>query len=355
MASTLIRLVSVFIVIAVIALLGAGAEKADKDAKVSLTPVLGGKSLAQWIRDIEDRDPSVRENAVRSVPHFGLEARKALPELIAELRSPDSGMRANAANAVGRLGLDEKNLRAGVSGLIRLLNDSQAVVRLQAATALGHIGPAANDALTALANTSRDSGSWEVRKAAVFALGVVGHDRNGPETRTTNALSTALSDASAPVRLEAIKSLLVVGPPTQSSARRTVTQGLQRLFTDRNDTVVIWARVAAMRPDQTSEGHLLAIARYLRNADPALRAEAASALGTLGLEATSRVPDLLDAVNKEKEDGTVVLRSLFALTRMGEGGQKALAQLAKHENPDIKKAATEALESVTKGTPKVKK
>src|SRR5438876_579784 len=101
MRSTTIRLVVPIILLAMTALLGAGA---DKDAKVSQTPMLNGKTLAQWIREIEDRDPSVRENAVRSVPHFGLEARKALPDLIAEFRSTDSGMRANAANAVGLLG-----------------------------------------------------------------------------------------------------------------------------------------------------------------------------------------------------------------------------------------------------------
>jgi HEAT repeat protein len=334
---------------------GALRAQANKDSKGSQESMLGGKTVTQWVREFQDRDPSIRENAVRSIPHFGPEGRKALPSLIEEFHTTDSGIRANAANAVGLLGLDEKNLKAGVTGLTRLLKDTQAVVRLQAVTALGHIGPAASDSVPALATAGKDPTSWEIRKAAAFALGAVGQDRSGPDTRAVTALVTALSDAGAPVRLEAVRSLLRLGPPAQAATRKSAIQGLQRLFTDRDDTVIIWARVAVMRLDQVSETYLSAIAQYLKNADPALRSEAASALGTVGLAAKSRVPDLQEAVDKEKEAPAVVLTSLWALTQMGDGGKKALATLTKHGNPDIKKAATEALGSMPGAKGKVTK
>jgi HEAT repeat protein len=324
----------------------AAHAQATKDTKSTQEAMLGGKTLTQWIREFQDRDPSIRENAVRSVPHFGLDGRKALPGLIEEFHSTDSGIRANAANAVGLLGLDEKNLKAGVTGLTRLLKDTQAVVRLQAVTALGHIGPAASDALPTLASIGKDSTSWEIRRAVAFALGAVGQDRSSPDTRAVNALVNALSDASAPVRLEAVKAFLRLGPPAQAVAKKSAIQGLQRLFTDRDDIVIIWARVAVMRLDQVSETYLSAITQYLKNADAALRSEAATALGTIGLAAKAHVPDLQEAIDKEKEAPAVVLASLWALTRMGDGGKKVLTKLTKHENPDIKKAAADALASM---------
>jgi HEAT repeat protein len=325
---------------------GALHAQAKKDTKSTQEAMLAGKNLTQWIREFQDRDPSIRENALRAVPHFGLEGRKALPGLIEELHSTDSGIRANAANAVGVLGLDEKNLKAGVTGLTRLLKDSQAVVRFQAATALGQIGPAANDALPTLASVGKDSTSWEIRKAVAFALGAVGQDRNGPDTRAVTALVTALGDAAAPVRLEAVKALLRLGPPAQTLAKKSAIQGLQRLFTDRDDTIIIWARVAVMRLDQVSETYLSGIAQYLKNGDAALRTEAATALGTIGLAAKAHVTDLQEAIDKEKEAPGVVLTSLWALTQMGDGGKKVLTKLTKHENPDIKKAAADALASM---------
>jgi HEAT repeat protein len=309
-----------------------------------------GKLLSQVIREMQDRDPSVREQAIRSVVLYRADARAALPALITELRDSDAGLRYHATVTIGLLGLDEKNLKTGVSGLAGLLKDTQGVVRREAAIALGRIGPAANAALPGLILLTKDPYSWTIRQAAVVALRTVAQDKSGPDSRVVTALTTALGDSSAEVRLETVNSLILLGPPANAPTRTSAVQALQRLFNDRDPRVALWSHVALMRLDQITDQHLSVVARGLRAPDPLMREQAARALGTVGDQAKARVPDLLEVAQKDKEPA-VVETSLWALARMGPEGKSALTQLTKHTDKNIQNAAKEVLSSLTTAAP----
>jgi hypothetical protein len=105
------------------------APKADGTAANSTTPPTSaqafpsqvqGKTLDQWIREIEDPDPSHRSMAITNVLQFGPNAKKAIPALIKQVKnSPDVAPKAYAINALKQLvPLDLQNYgRAAVDAL----------------------------------------------------------------------------------------------------------------------------------------------------------------------------------------------------------------------------------------------
>src|SRR5262245_41504551 len=206
-----LALSAVFLITAVARPRADEPPKSDKELRSN------SKTLQQWVRDFQDRDPTHRETAYRAVALSGRDGRDALPGLINAIKNEsDPGLRVHASIAIGMIGLDEKNLKSGVDALRRLLNDTQGSVCFQAATALGRIGPGANAALPNLVTLVRHQ-SWEVRKAAAFALGTLGVDpMNGPDMKAINALLNALKDPSSQVRLEAVTAVVKLGPPVSN-------------------------------------------------------------------------------------------------------------------------------------------
>ena len=66
-----------------------------------------------------------------------------------------------------------------------------------------------------------DNGSWEIRKTAAFALGVLGWDAdNNPEPRAVGALAAAVRHRSWQVRVEALHSLIHLGPTKEAQDTR---------------------------------------------------------------------------------------------------------------------------------------
>src|SRR5262245_10468866 len=103
---------------------------------------IGGRSLYDWIKDINHKDPSKRETAARAVLAFPPErAYEAVPAMLTELRrhNPpttyvDTSVRVNLAIALGQiLGVkkdaEPKLVKDAVTLLTRLLRDSQGIVQ----------------------------------------------------------------------------------------------------------------------------------------------------------------------------------------------------------------------------------
>ena len=90
----------------------------------------------------------------------------AVPRLIELSRSPDALVRQQAALALGKIGPAAKE---GVSALAVALDDGEWPVRRQAAIALGEIGPDAKLAKPVLQKRTKDDNAL-VRKAAEEAL-----------------------------------------------------------------------------------------------------------------------------------------------------------------------------------------
>jgi HEAT repeat protein len=243
-------------------------------AIASLGPA-GQEALPVLIRATRDENEEVRYWAVDGLRRLGPAAREAAPSLLVvlsddtrgvqlaargameaigpaaaavlapALRSPDPWLRANAAEALGVIG-EAKG--PAVADLMRLLADDSLWVRASAAWALGHLGkqarPAARPLATALQEELRRDPelrepSQQVRVVnLVYALGRLGkdagkavplivsvlHDGNdslrsaaaealaGIGGKAAQPLGLAVRTAPMPVRLEAARSLRLMGP-----------------------------------------------------------------------------------------------------------------------------------------------
>ena len=81
--------------------------------------------------------------------------------------------------------------------------DPQAVVRFYAALSLARFGGDAKSAIPRLMNAARDQNSWEIRKAAIIALGRAAPGQGGPDSSCLQTLAFCLTrDTSFEVRRE---------------------------------------------------------------------------------------------------------------------------------------------------------
>ncbi len=113
-----------------------------------------------------DSNDFVCRNATKALGKIGP---AAVPALIKALRhSDDRWLRGGAAKSLGRIGTEE-----AMPELIEALGDPYDDVRLNAAEALGKIGPAAKQAVPALIETLGDP-EHNVRVNAAEALGKIG-------------------------------------------------------------------------------------------------------------------------------------------------------------------------------------
>lgn len=333
----------------------ARAQAVRPDAPANANPEVGGQTLDHWIKEIEDHDPSVRENAIKMVAMLGPQAKRAIPALIRQLNTSPNDLSplTNAAIAIGLIKPeDPKHVKDAVTALTRLLDNTQGIVRLQAATALGNLGPNARPAVGRLAVLIRDVNSWEIRKAAAFALGRAGLDeRTYPDMKALVALIDGIDDRSKEVRIEALQGLINLGPPVTPQDQAEIKRRLEaRVRVDKDKYVAIWVRVALMRMDVNAinDANLGYIAKQLKSTDPpGINADAARALGVIGPSAKSKLTELVEATRSS--DVSLVTWSAWALGRMGPEGKSALPalnQLLESSDQSVKSAAQAAIKEI---------
>ena len=61
---------------------------------------VGDKKLSQWIADLRNSDPSIREEAIVAITFFGPAAAEAVPALLDRLHDSDASPRAKAIVAL---------------------------------------------------------------------------------------------------------------------------------------------------------------------------------------------------------------------------------------------------------------
>jgi hypothetical protein len=331
---------------------------------------VAGKSLEDWIKDLKNRDPSVRESALRTLPQFGNTARKAAHEIIdlANNDSLDVSLRVNACIALMSLSeISPRDRSAAVRALVkRMKTDRQAAVKLQATLALGHFEKDAKEAIPDLIAATKDLSSWEIRQAAIHSLAQVGRDeRNGPNPQATAALLDVLrleGWGCAKVRLEAVVALGSMGQPGDMQMHQRVKRALVgELAQARDRTIAVWACVSLMLQDKLSETYVAEIKKLLKKGDVPTRAHSARALGLVASEVKRQLPakeikDLIKVViNAAKDpDPSVAAMACWALGELsqsfdpGSDATKFLKELSNDAKLDlyVKEMATAALKSI---------
>jgi HEAT repeat protein len=320
-----------------------------------------GKTLDEWIRQIDNPDPSVREHAIRVAMLFGPSARRAIPALVRQVTNTnDFSPLANAIIALGQLMTAEKDpayARSAVDALTQALNHQQAIIRYQAATAIRNCGQWARPAVPKLAQMINDRSSWETRQAVCYALGTAGRDEQGyPNILALRALVDAIDDPSKEVRAAALQSIISLGPPTAANDLATMKNLLEkRLKTDKDKACVIWVRVAIMAADPKliNDANLTVISKLLKDPELEVAMQAARALFFIGRESKSRLDDLVDALKHENPRmREQVIQTIERIGPAAERALPALETLTKDPDEAVAKAAKAAIATI-KQVPRV--
>lgn len=333
-------------------------EKKDTEREeVQSIKQIQGRFIADWIRDLESRDPAVRETAMSTLVWFGKAAHQALPKIIAELRDRDSSLRLTACNTIAAIGLgaDNTNVTNGVAELCHMVNtDSQTPIRYQAILTLSALGQDGRRAIETFKQSMINPNvSWQIRKACAGGLGAVGQgNKNGPpDSRAVLALcGSVLKDPCAQVRLQAVNSLIALGPPNKMEDQQTVLNALRPLYRDNDKIVMIWSHMATMWMNAKFEPvHVTPIAAQLKSPDFNTRLEALKALAILGKwapkEAQEHVRDIVE-ISLEDKFVEVILRGIETLAAIGDTRpmvMNALNRLANDREPQVKSLAQDAI------------
>jgi HEAT repeat protein len=309
---------------------------------------VGGKTFKQWADDLKHPDASVREEAIRALVNFGADSPRAAPLLVERLRDPDSSPRVKAAIALGMIDIRKEDIPKVAQALGQCVaQDPQAVVRYQAAVVLNRLGEDAHYALPGLCTGAADKSTWEIRQVCISTLRVAGRDPGDrPNPAVVRALLGALNDNTYMVRLEAVVAIGTLGRPEDRQLLLAVVRALQERVTERNHTVRLWANVALMALDQVTDKGLQAVAKFLKDPDARVRANAARGLGVLGNKAKPAAAALTDAL--QDEEVTVVTAAGWALAQLDElsgPARAALLDLLKSPKPDFRAAAAQSFGS----------
>ncbi len=371
MRSALVTVAGLFLSLAVaVPLRAADPPRTAPSAEVkpmtgSQVRELNGKTLSQWVKEIKNPDPSLAETAIRMVTLFPDAAPEASNALVDALHFTDASLRVNAALAFTTIGTDEAHAPKVVAALAQRVNeDQQAIVRFHAAIALGRIGEGYRSSIPALAYRCTDQSSWEIRRAAAFALGRAGKAMGatadaGVDMRAAHALVQLCSgpypDRCAEVRLTAVQALGSLGIPGAPNDQAYIVAALKQALKDRYKSVVIWAHVGLMALGDPQTAHMPAILAYLKGKDFEAHLEAIRALGAMGKNAKSAVPEL--TYELQGPEPSLVVAACWALGEMKEDAAPALATLEelrakKDVLEPVKKEATDAIEHITGKTAK---
>lgn len=277
-----------------------------------------GKTLAQWTKDLTDRnrawDPSIVEIALQNVSNYGKNAEEAIGPVVWHLEnSKDVGVRANAAFTLGAIGLDAKHRQRGVTALASRVRYDLPNIRYQAVIALGKLGPDAKDSINNLKLAITDNYTWEIRRVAAYALGCIALEKNNPpDASVIEALTRkayGINDSARAVRIESFHTIIKLGAPNNQAVRASVVKTLEDILKDKgtakNLPVLIWTHVALMRMDKESDDHVKAVTDQLKSPDPEARVEAATALDLLAVVGITRVPELIEALAAPEQPAEV--------------------------------------------------
>jgi HEAT repeat protein len=313
-----------------------------------------GKTLKQWVEEInrtKTPDPGLRQRAIQAVTIFDPEqaSKEASAALIESVADPDTSIRVNALMALTMIGVHKDQVRQALPALVRRLKeDTQGIVRLNAALALAEMELAARDAIPALIDQSKDLTSYEIRKACVIALARIGQadEKTPPDMRAITALGQKLTgglgtyaDTSAEVRLTAVWALGQMGVPADPRDKAVLVNALKSALRDPQKIIQIWARVSLIHIDGINDDYLKDIVVHLRGSDATCKVEAIKALGAVGPKA-ARVclTDLMELLN-EKDQG-LMAGAAMALGSWGDTADKALPMLQKlHDAKDTDERA----------------
>jgi HEAT repeat protein len=275
------------------------------------------RPLSAWLKDLADKRPPVRLQAVQALYELGPAAKEAVGLLAKALRDDNEEVRCGAADALGAIG---PAAQTATGDLAKALTDSDWFVCVAAAQALGRIGPPAKSALPALSkalNPTDNLRDYRPIRSAAVAQALVKID---PQGKGVKAAITLLVDKLLSDDREDSNGTRVVGARALGecgTAARPAVGPLNRRLKDANAEVRIAAALALARiePEKQASTAVAALMGELKGPDVLQRVLAADALGEIGPGAR----DATAALRKAADDPEAEVRQAAtdALKRVG--------------------------------------
>jgi HEAT repeat protein len=322
--------------------------------------IIDGRDLKSWVADLRHADPSMREEAIRAVVAFGPPAcsRDIVKTIIERTLDRDAVLRVRATMALTIMDIRKDDIPLVVNAFANLLeNDTQTIVRYQAAVGLVRYEDNAKPALNALIKGSADLGSYVIRQQSVIALYHAGRNTGAaPDRAAVTAMYNRLSDTTICVKLEALRGLAFLGKTGDPTVQANLEAKLRELTRVKDRVVVIWAWIALMGVTDVSPEIVKAIGAHLKDPQVRIKIAAAEALGQMGNRARFALPDLIEML-KDKEPH-VIVTAIWTIGQIEDPGQTALAALTdltktevskdKSTNEFVQKYAQAAVDALTK-------
>lgn len=313
------------------------AEALTREQREQLPRILatiGPAAIPDLVDHLDDPNEHVRAVAVATLGRLG--ATDAFPRMARLMNDPSDLVRLSLAEALGEVG-DPAPTAAAWSGRSRgrrdvwrrlrgrvrsgpppdpvaiavralraALGDRAPAVRVQAASSLGCLGAAAEEAIPELTGLLSDPDET-VRGRAAESLGQVG----AADPQTVPALSGLLEDPSPDIRAAAARAL---GALRGSAA--SAVQALVPLLQDRDEGVRKAAADAVGQIGVLPESAADTLTEGLTSPDNVVRARTAEALGDIGGAAVDTAPALVEAAGDDND--RVRANAIEALGKIGE-------------------------------------
>jgi HEAT repeat protein len=338
---------------------------------------ISGKDIHAWMKDMEHTDPTIREFAARTIPQFGPAAQKGEVSklLIKRMQAEkDPGVRGAIYNAVGQLQFENEADNKEALRLLVVAVDTGmpgGMTRLRAIQTITMFGPKGEGAVTVLTGKALGDPSYETRRTIAHALGRVGfNEKTGPNMRALTNLADRLArDDSAAVRMEALQSLLLLGPPwaavmkpgakvpppIKAQDAATIIRSMRVRIGDpktkteakeKDKQVEIWARLVLMRfdPKEVNEENLDALANCLTDPDIGVKVQALQAISIIGQGASKKLSSVVRVLEDKTAPFPVTVASIQVLMTMGAGAKPALPNLQKMANERKKELDAKKIE-----------
>jgi uncharacterized protein (UPF0147 family) len=343
----------------------------DKDKKeITAATEIGGKNLDQWIALIHDKDRSQTEVAIKTILTYPPDvAKKAVPEIIKELKKHtkvapiDMSVRVNGTLALGLILSSAKNpdqtqVNETVALLKKMLSDEQILARFRACQALAQMGTMAKDAIPELAKATKDPETWEVRQAAVNAMGPVAwEEKDPPNEKAIDALIDRLKDSAIKVRMAAMSTLQNLRTAEHKDYLNKYFAALSTMaLEDSNVMCRLRANLSILAQTKDADvkkSRVARIADFLLSKDIQARGEALATLAAMAADAKDKeycapaIPKLRTMANDDA-DPTFRIRAnvaLVALIKAADRPARVMAVVAFLDDKDagIRSEAMQAL------------
>ena len=293
-------------------------------------------TLESYKRQLQDKDPATRAEAVQNLPHANLPSQDVVVLLAKAATDDDASVRQAAIDALGHMG---RAARGAVPVLVKALDSKVLAERYEALYALGRLGVASKSAepqIEALLN-SDDTFTQVIAAWALVRI----HARK-PENlaKQIPLLVGALAKQDAMVRREVISALAEIGGP----AVPALVAALKKAKTADEvnaELAALSAIGAAAAPAADT------VEEKLNDKDEDVRWHAARVLASIGSAADGAIPELVELL--ADAEPRVRWHAAHALGKIPAAGESAVEPLIKaisDKDPHVRRAAVVALRTL---------